>query len=256
MKSVNQRWSGFFVTILTILNGCGDSADNANWGDTKEGVATAVVTTTLTGDLATYCEEACKKLVSCEKEAYSIPYPDLESSKCKATCIETTQPLESKLTGAFVPEFTPCVQKKECRDLTNANGPALFVCVNEATLEVGSSAAVIQACDAMQEAYGRCKTKFDRTDCIAQAKLLTEDALESAVESCANAPCEENGVRKCIEASIGMSKYTSLENMESQIIQTSYRSSSGRSSGSSNAGSDCADIVMNSGAYDFAYICR
>jgi len=142
------------------------------------------------------------------------------------------------------------LKEKTCRDFSSSDDPAIFLCVSEAALETAASETVIRACDVMQGAYKRCEQGFDRTQCIGQAKLFTDDALESAITSCENVPCEKgkDGVRKCIEASVAMAEYTSLENLESNIeTADQYKSNRSSSSGGRdiNVRDECLQMFVN-----------
>ena len=192
-----------FVSSLLAMFVTACSSDGGNSKAGAGGASDAPDSDVARSSLTAYCYAACDKIVECE----SSKNPSEAGVACRTTCFEATQGARGKVNEQPVEQLTTCAKSLRCGEHVG-----FFTCSEKNAAEVVSSDAGKQACEAMKAAYERCDTKFVAEEWLFKAAYLSDDTLQDTVNSCANAPCGK--LRKCIESSIGISTYTSLENLD------------------------------------------
>lgn len=141
-------------------------------------------------DTAGFCKALCDREQECDKS--------LDHQTCANTCMNTNAAVFPKLRQDVVDLVITCFAGKDCKQVLG--GQVVATCTSEAIATVAPSQAAVGYCDAYASAKEKCGAAAVKAQCLATAKLYSDETIAEAV-NCTKRSCGE--IDACVAATFG-----------------------------------------------------
>jgi hypothetical protein len=171
----------FALSLLTVAVGCTATVVPGSGPGTD----------TTTADLATFCQDYCTRINTCDATS--------QLATCTSSCSSANSTAFLTIRPDVITLVDQCIAAKDCKGLLSST--VVSSCSKDAAAAVAASDAANKLCDAVAASDTKCERTPDRAGCLENAKPYTDETL-TAAKSCVDKACGD--VTSCLMANLAV----------------------------------------------------